>query len=81
MRRVMVGNPPTGATLKQRVDWLEKAVVQIAQASHDEPFDRFDEFTVTNVTESRTLDADTVTTAELADVVGTLLTDIKGRLA
>ena len=33
----------------------------------------------TNVTESRTFDADTVTTAELADIVGTLIEDLKER--
>jgi len=38
-------------------------------------------YTVTNLTESRSFDADTVTTAQLADVVGTLIEDLKnGRL-
>ena len=36
-------------------------------------------YTVTNATESRTFDADTVTLPELADVVGTLLADLKSK--
>lgn len=41
-----------------------------------------DAYTVTNLTTRRTLDADTVTLAELADVVGTFLTDMdtKGQI-
>lgn len=34
------------------------------------------DYTASNVTPSRTFDADTVTTAELADIVGTLLSDL-----
>jgi|TARA_R110002020_G_scaffold48763_8_gene139009 hypothetical protein len=36
-------------------------------------------YTMTNVTTDRTLDADSTTTAELADVLGTLITDLKNR--
>ena len=36
-------------------------------------------YTVTNVTTDRTFDADSTTTAELADVHGTLLTDLRER--
>tara|TARA_R100001126_G_C4841384_1_gene157122 strand:+ start:378 stop:626 length:249 start_codon:yes stop_codon:yes gene_type:complete len=36
-------------------------------------------YTVTNVTTDRTFDADSTTTAELADVLGTLLTDLRER--
>ena len=34
-------------------------------------------YTATNVTDTRSFDADTVTLAELADVVGTLIEDMK----
>lgn len=37
-------------------------------------------YTPSNVTTSRTFDADTVTLAELADIVGTLLTDLSGKV-
>ena len=36
-------------------------------------------YTTTNVTESRTFDADTVSTPDLADVVGTLIADLKSK--
>jgi hypothetical protein len=36
-------------------------------------------YTETNVTESRTFDADTVTTAQLADIVGTLIVDLRAK--
>jgi|6_EtaG_2_1085325.scaffolds.fasta_scaffold101829_2 hypothetical protein len=36
-------------------------------------------YTMTNVTADRTLDADSTSTAELADVLGTLITDLKER--
>ena len=36
-------------------------------------------YTVTTVTTDRTFDADSTTTAELADVLGTLLTDLRER--
>ena len=34
-------------------------------------------YTTSNVTEDRTFDADTVAVAELADIVGTLIADLK----
>ena len=36
-------------------------------------------YTVTNVTTDRALDADSTSTAELADVLGTLITDLRDR--
>jgi hypothetical protein len=36
-----------------------------------------DNYSTTNVTTSRTFDADTVTLTELADIVGTLIEDLK----
>jgi hypothetical protein len=36
-------------------------------------------YTITNVTEQRAFDADTITHAELSDVVGTLMGDMKDR--
>ena len=38
-----------------------------------------DRYTVTNVTADRTLDADSTSTAELADVLGTLINDLRDR--
>ena len=36
-------------------------------------------YTVTNVTDDRTYDANSTTTAELADVLGTLINDLRER--
>jgi uncharacterized lipoprotein YmbA len=36
-------------------------------------------YTVTNVTADRTLDADSTSTAEIADVLGTLIQDLRDR--
>ena len=36
-------------------------------------------FNVTNVTDDRTYDADSTTLAELADVLGTLINDLRAR--
>ena len=36
-------------------------------------------YTVTNVTADRAFDADSTSTAELADVLGTLITDLRDR--
>jgi hypothetical protein len=38
-----------------------------------------DNYNVSNVTLDRTMDADSTTLAELADVLGTLITDLKNR--
>lgn len=38
-----------------------------------------DRYTVSNVTADRVLDADSTSTAELADVLGTLITDLRER--
>jgi len=38
-----------------------------------------DRYTITNVTADRTYDADSTSTAELADVLGTLINDLRER--
>lgn len=81
MRRTFAGTPPVTGTLEQKVDWLIQTVGQIALASHDDAIERFDEYDTTNVTETRTFDADATTVEELADVLGTLITDMKERQA
>lgn len=79
MRRVSLGAPFSN-NLEDKIDWCIDAIRQIEIASGDEdPFEILDGFTTTNVTSTRSLDADTVTLAELADVVGTLVEDIQAR--
>lgn len=80
MRRLALGSPPPGASAEQKIDWLITAVKQIERASHEVTAETAaDSFAPSNVTETRTFDADTVTLAGLADVVGTLVNDLKRR--
>lgn len=81
MRPVALPSPGFDQTSLSPVErWLVEAVRSIALASHDQVTEQTaDAYTITNLTASRTLDCDAATTAELADVVGTLLADMKNR--
>jgi hypothetical protein len=63
--------------IEARLVRLERPLVEPREPSTGEEV-----YAVTNVTEDRTFDADATTTGELADVLGTLLTDLinEGRL-
>jgi len=78
MRPVHLGPVPTDPMKK--LDWCVMAIQQIARASqtHD-PNVTADSFAVSNVTETRTLDADATTLAEVADVLCTFIQDLKRR--
>jgi hypothetical protein len=78
MKEIRLGRVPVGAEAK--LDWCIDAIQKIAIGSREnDPNSYVDAFDASNVTESRSFDADTVTTAELADVVGTLVSDFKRR--
>ncbi len=80
MRKLALGQPPTNASLEDRVKWIERAIQKISQASHDiDVFDIADKFVITNLTEDRTIDVNSTSLAELADIVGTLISDMKKR--
>ena len=81
MRPISIGTAPTHGTLEQKVDWLIRAMARLEKASFDDTAQLFDEFEVTNVTETTTFDADVTSLDELADIVGTLITKFKERLA
>jgi len=56
------------------------AIQQIARASHDaDPNVVADGFTLSNVTTTRALNADSTTLAEVADVLSTFIQDLKQR--
>ncbi|MCP5014633.1 MAG: hypothetical protein GY938_05040 [Ketobacter sp.] len=78
MRKLSFGTPPSDG-VEAKLDWIIDALNKIQEASYDEPIEFFDEFVPTNVTTSREFDADTATVAQLSDVVGTLINDMKGR--
>jgi hypothetical protein len=62
--------------MQQFMDRLEQVILILAQPAQTG-------YAMTNVTVTRALDADSTTTAEVADVLGTLIDDMKaaGRLS
>ena len=58
---------------------LERRIVELENKEFESVETIFDGFTVTNVTETRTLDAATATLADLRNFVGTLVQDVKRR--
>lgn len=74
----LVNTPPAGMRFVDRNGFLTVAARQfldalLAAVQGSEPY------TVTNAAESRTFDAPTVTLPELADVVGTLISDLESK--
>jgi hypothetical protein len=71
---------PVPPTAEAQIKWLIDAVQQIARASREaDPNSYADGFTLSNVTNTRTLNADTATLAQVADVLGTFISDHKSR--
>lgn len=80
MRKVVLSPYPMGASVEVKLDWMARSIQAIANASGDaDPNVYADEYTLTNVTATRTLDCDTTTTAQLADVVATFIQDHQTR--
>mgnify|MGYP003654254106 CR=1 FL=1 len=76
IRRGRLPSPPSDYNVRwanQLVNQLEQNIATTNLAASSDPY------TVTNVTSDRTMNADSTTTAELADVLGTLITDLKER--
>ncbi len=79
MRPVTLG-APRGASDKEKLDWCVRSLQEISRATREaDPNVAADGFDTSNVTETRSFDADTVTLAVLADVVGTFIEDLKRR--
>lgn len=78
MRPLWFGpQPPPGAPVAVKVDWCMRALVEIQRWSNENSAATIAQgFTVTNLTATRTYDADSTSTAELADVLGTVLSDL-----
>ena len=89
MRRLSLGSP-AGNSIEAKVEFLLRAVQEIERASHELDASRTaDSFTISNVTESRTLDANAGVLANLAaaqaaidatrDFMLTFIQDLKRR--
>lgn len=63
--------PPKLLEDRDTAEWCRKITLFLDALSSNS-----DVYVLTNDTESRTFDADTVTTAELADIVATLIRDM-----
>ena len=69
-----ISRPPRGTDLEDIADWLEEMerMINLLLARTVTSA-----YTPTNVTTDRAFDADATSTAELADVLGTLVADLK----
>lgn len=80
MRPFAFPAPPFQAGNDLKMDYVINALRQISDASHDQITDAIaDAYTVTNLTETRSLDCNTATLDDLRNVVGTLLNDMQNR--
>lgn len=67
MRPVPLLPMPPNASDKQKLDWCVRMIDNIARASQDADPNRYaDEYSISNLTAARTLDADSGTLANLA---------------
>lgn len=76
MRRTTIGNPPAGDAA--RIEWMIKALNEINNATFEDDVKLIAAaYTVTNFTTSRTLDGATATLADLINIFGTLVMDLR----
>ena len=78
MRPIFLGDP-LGDDTKYLLEWVASALRDIELASQDDIAAIFDEYTVTNFTETRTLDATAATLSNVANFICTMVDDLKNR--
>lgn len=80
MRRVNLPPRPIGAKVGDvtHIKWLEDCLREFERASQATVVEA-DDFTVSNHTNTRTLDASTATLADVKNVLCTLIADMKKR--
>lgn len=77
MRPVNFGRP-MGQSVEAKLTWIIGCLREIEEASNIDPLkETVISYEPTNVTETRTFDANTATLAVVADVLGTVLLDIQ----
>lgn len=79
MRPVSLGRPNVSNDPEAFRRWVLGAFAEIERASVEDAFVVADDFTVSNHTEKRTLNAATATTADIANVLCTLIEDLQNR--
>ena len=80
MRKLTYGRPPDRKTvgMEAYLDWIADCLHQIRMTSFAEPTTE-DAFSVTNHTDTRSLDVSTATLTDLKNVVATLISDGRKR--
>lgn len=78
MRPLSLGRPNLNDP-KIWKDWVEKCLNEIERASQEDLSAVAADFTVTNYTPTRTLNAGTASTADIANVLCTLIDDLRNR--
>lgn len=74
-----IAKPGPNAPLERKVDWLMNVIDRIEAASQEDTGAIADPYSVTNTTPLRTINAQTATLAQVAEVVATFLSDMKKR--
>lgn len=76
MRPVYLGRPAS-QDAKLVKDWIDRCFAEIELASQEDLSQAAADFTITNYTETRTLDAGSATLADVRNFVCTLVLDLK----
>lgn len=79
MRQVYFTPRPQNGDAKAFADWAASCFEEIDRASQDDMAGIVNDFEVANYTATRSLDAGTATTADIANVLCTLIADLKNR--
>lgn len=75
MRPVQLGQPVNDNDAR----WIQESLREIERSSQDETEAAFDDYTLSNVTETRTLDVSAATLTDLKNFVATMVLDIQRR--
>jgi hypothetical protein len=78
MRPLILGGPISDDP-KAFQDWVKQAMAEIESSSNDGVETVFDGFTINTYTVTRTLSPATATATDVANVLATLISDIKAR--
>lgn len=79
MRQVFLNRPNNSDDAKAFREWVMQCMAEIERASYDDPVTVANDFSVSNHTKTRTLDAGTATLADVTNVLCTLIEDIQNR--
>jgi hypothetical protein len=79
MRPISLGQPSVTADDKRFRTWVLQCMAEIERASYDDVAVVANDFTVSNHTRTRTLDAATATLTDVKNVLCTFIEDIQNR--